>query len=192
MPMLRAAPRCSSSLLCCRACYAPLAACRRRRELRCRHCAPAMRRWRLQRADRALAATPRDASDALHCAASILAEMQPRRRSDRRVPALIAGLSRARRAVQQPGGAARARAATPTRRALRSKPRCATTRSYAIAHENLGDIYATLAARAWARAAELDPQRAQRGQQARADPRVAVGASTQHPASVANPRHAAR
>jgi hypothetical protein len=30
--------------------------------------------------------------------------------------------------------------------------------SYALAHENLGDVYLRMAQRAWARAADLDPR----------------------------------
>ena len=50
-------------------------------------------------------------------------------------------------------------AATTTRPRARSSRRCASEPDYATAHENLGDVYAALAARAYATALRLESDR---------------------------------
>ena len=47
--------------------------------------------------------------------------------------------------------------------------------SYAIAHENLGDIYATLASQAYDKALQLDSEQRHRPQEARADQGAGAG-----------------
>ena len=111
----------------------------------------------LQLTDRALAATPRDAS-LRFTRGVVLAEM----RRDDDAMRVFEGLIEDHPDLAEPynnlavlqarrGETGRARLSLEA--AVRNQPQ------HAVAQENLGDIYATLAAQAWARAAEIEPSR---------------------------------
>lgn len=109
----------------------------------------------LARADRHLAARPRDAQMRFLRGVS-LTEL---RRSDDAIAAFI-GLSEDHPELAEPynnlaalyaGQGAYEKARAALEQALRSNP------EYAVAHENLGDIYAALAARSWGQALQYAP-----------------------------------
>ena len=76
------------------------------------------------------------------------------------------------------------RRANTRRRATSSSARSQTAPDYAVAHENLGDVYARLAAVEYEKAIDARQAQPHRGREAEADPRHAV-VSEVHRARVA-------
>ena len=121
----------------------------------------------LERADRFLAGKPKDAQMRF-LKSVVLADSGRRSRSRGAAAADLSGLSRARRAAQQPRGDPCRRRRLRQGRGPSWKRSIRLNPAYATAHENLGDVHAMLAAEAYGRAQRLEPAKHRPAAQARA------------------------